>query len=130
MSVETASGFAADEGGNATIEFVLWVPVFMAILMIVAEYATVFMTHASMYDAARDGARRIATGTMSAGEVERLLPGRVHTISDDVRVAADDGAEVVVEVATPIAKAGPFGFAAGFGRGDLVARVTMLREPI
>lgn len=51
-----------EEGGTTTIEFVLWLPIFILILSLVIDVCFVFLGQAVMYDVASDAARRVAIG--------------------------------------------------------------------
>ena len=51
-----------EDGGTSTIEFVLWLPIFILILSIVVDVCFVFLRQAVMYDVAADTARRYAVG--------------------------------------------------------------------
>lgn len=64
-------GFATllrDERGAQTVEFVLWVPIITALLLIVADAATLYITHNEMWNVARDTARRMSTGQLASAE--------------------------------------------------------------
>ncbi|MBD3624261.1 MAG: pilus assembly protein [Rhodobacteraceae bacterium] len=54
-----------EDGGTTTIEFVLWLPIFIAILSIVVDVCFVFLAQAKMYDVASDTARQYAVRTLS-----------------------------------------------------------------
>lgn len=56
--------FLRDEHGAVTIEFILWIPVIMALLAIVIDATIIYITHADMWTAARDTARRMVTGSL------------------------------------------------------------------
>jgi len=47
-----------EDGGTTTIEFVLWLPIFVLILSLVIDVCFVFLGQAVMYDVASDTARR------------------------------------------------------------------------
>ena len=79
------SEFLCDEHGSATIEFVLWVPVYVIILVAVTDASVLYLTHTEMWNTARDSARRISVGAMTAADVpdrareKLLLAGRTYT---------------------------------------------------
>ncbi len=54
--------FLRDDRGSQTIEFILWIPIFVALLTIVIDATTLYLTHTEMSNVARDTARRITTG--------------------------------------------------------------------
>lgn len=120
----------ADEAGAVTIEFVTWMPAFAAMLAFIVDFSFVFLTNSSMWDSARDAARRIALHKMTADQAEEYVLDSLFTPSDNFRVEAIEGEEeVVVTVVTPINDATAFRIYSDLLPGNLVARVTMLREP-
>jgi len=58
--------FLADERGTATIEFVLWVPIFALILIVLVDATFVYLSFTQMLNASRDAARRASLGEISA----------------------------------------------------------------
>ena len=51
-----------DDRAAVTIEFVLWVPIIMGLLIIAIDATTLYVTHTEMVNVARDTARRMVTG--------------------------------------------------------------------
>ncbi len=124
------SRFLRDETGSATVEFVLWVPLFGFLLALIADCTMVFMANARMWDVARDTTRRMALRIITPEEAEDLVRSRLEADGRTVSVTAEDGNEVVVSIAMPIEEVNVFGPLSGLLPGDLTARVVMLREPI
>ncbi len=58
--------FLRGNRGSITIEFVIWMPVFLAILGIMTDAATMYIRQANMWNVARDAARGMATGQFTA----------------------------------------------------------------
>lgn len=122
--------YAADDRGAITIEFLSWIPAFVMMLSLIADLSFVFLTNSSMWDVARDAARRVALHKMTTADVEEFVRERIVTTSRNFRVnaVADDEA-VTITIATPINDATALRVYANLLPGDLVARVIMLREP-
>ena len=120
-----------DERGSATVEFVLWLPFFFTLLAGIADLSFIFTTNASMWDVARDTARRLALHQVTVAEAESFARGAV-ALGDPSNyvVSVLDGDDVVVEISTTVAEASVFGVYAALMPGDLIARVTMMREPM
>ena len=55
--------FWRDKKGGATIEFVLWVPLFAALMILTANAAFAYLDLTKMENAARDGVRRLTMPT-------------------------------------------------------------------
>lgn len=68
--MEFLDRFLRDETGSVTIEFILWVPVIVALLVLVIDVTTIYITHTEMWNVARDTARRMAKGDLTAAEAE------------------------------------------------------------
>ncbi|MXU63926.1 TadE/TadG family type IV pilus assembly protein [Oceanomicrobium pacificus] len=116
-----------------TVEYVLWLPLFVAILMLVVDVSLLFLTHANMYDVARDTSRRTALGEFANfsaaetyAETHALVGG--HTYTADVDYTGI-GEEVYTEVSVPMADVGFSRIFAVVFNGTLRARVTQRVEP-
>ncbi len=46
--------FLRDETGAVTIEFVLWVPIFVGLLVFVTDASIIYLTHSDMWSVTRD----------------------------------------------------------------------------
>ena len=125
---ETLRAFLSDDRASATIEFVLWVPVYVIILVAVTDASILYLTHTEMWNTARDSARRISVGAMAAADApdrageKLLLAGRTYT------VAASDAGPVIVEISVGVGDASVFGFFGPVLGRQLTARVEMMKE--
>lgn len=54
--------FLRDDRGSQTIEFVLWLPIIGALLVIISYASILYTAHTEMWNVARDTARRMTTG--------------------------------------------------------------------
>ena len=105
-------------------------PAFAAMLAFIVDFSFIFMTNSSMWDTARDAARRIALHKMTPNQAEQYVLSSLFTPSRNFTVeAVEDEDEVVVTVITPINDATAFQIYSKLLPGNLVARVIMLREP-
>ena len=122
------SEFLRDEHGSATIEFVLWVPTIVFLLVIVTDASILYLTHTEMWNAARDTARSLSVGAVTAAEApdrakgKLLLGGRTYT------VAVSEANPVIVEISVGVGDASIFGFFAPVLGRQLTARVEMMKE--
>ncbi len=129
------SGFAflRDETGAVTIEFVLWVPIFVGLLVFVTDASIIYLTHSEMWSVARDTTRRMTTGEITTAAQARdyaaahlFLGSRSYVIDPDV-LSADRN----VTIAIGLDGAAIFGFFFKPILGKtLVASVTMRKEPL
>ncbi len=54
-----------EESGSISVEFVLWTPMIMALLLLVADASAAFLAQGAMWHAGGDISRAIATGRVS-----------------------------------------------------------------
>ena len=62
------AAFLRDERGSYTIEFCLWIPMFLVFLAATVDASLLYLTHNNMWNAARDTARRVSTGEIDSKE--------------------------------------------------------------
>lgn len=124
--------FAGDERGSATIEFVLWVPVFVILLVAAVDATVLYLHHTEMWNVARDVARRVAVGDISEAEAPQVIENELFLYADAYTVDLSDPVDLDVRVAimTSVMDASVFGFFRPVLGRFLVAAVTMRREPI
>jgi Flp pilus assembly protein TadG len=124
--------FLGDEQGAVTIEFVLWVPVFVSMLVFVTDASIIYLTHSEMWNVARDTTRRMTTRQFTNVSEARdhaaahlFLGERTYVIDPDF------GTEMNVTIAISLDDATIFGFFFKSILGkSLVASVTMRNEPL
>ena len=116
--------FLRREDGTVTLEFVIWIPVFLIILAFIADAATTFLIQSSMWNAAMDCARRMSVGQYTSTELppndvatncvqkELLYAYKPYTITPNYFV---NGTDDTVEISLPFYEAGIFGVLAVFG---------------
>ncbi len=126
------SQFLRDENGSATIEFVLWVPIFVVILVAATDATVLYLHHTEMWNVSRDVARRVAVGDMTEADAVTVVQNEMFLYSRAYTVATSDPAELDVQIMiqTSIADASVFGFFKPVLGRYLTASVTMRREPI
>lgn len=129
--------FLRDEKGSVTIEFILWIPVIVALLALVIDVTTIYITHTEMWNVARDTARRMAKGDLTPAEAEayaadamglRDLPYTVDAGHD----TTNDVVQVVIRLRleeTTIIGSWMFTAPMTLLGGDMVARVVMRALP-
>jgi Flp pilus assembly protein TadG len=123
--------FGREHSGSITVEFVIWIPVFLVIMGFIADATSLYLMQADMWNVARDTARRMTTGQLSAPAAQTyaasalLYPNRPYTVT------ATQGTDDVVEISIPVQNASIFGVLAAFGgfsNSILDAKVTMRDE--
>jgi len=131
--MRSISTFLGDEKGAVTIEFVLWVPIFVGLFVLVTDASIIYLTHSEMWSVARDTTRRMTTGEFTTDAEARnyaaahlFLGSRTYVI--DPELASSD---LNITIAIGLDDAAIFGFFFKeiLGR-SLVASVTMRKEPL
>ena len=131
--MRSISAFLGDETGAVTIEFVLWVPIFVGLLVFVTDASIIYLTHSEMWSVARDTTRRMTTGEITTVAEARdyaaahlFLGNRTYVIDTDTT-----SADMNVTIAIGLDGAAIFGFFFEPILGQsLVASVTMRKEPL
>jgi Flp pilus assembly protein TadG len=126
------SRFLRDERGSATIEFVLWVPVFVIILVAATDATVLYLHHTEMWNVSRDVARRVAVGDMTEADAAAAVQNEMFLYSRAYTVATSNPTELDVRIMiqTNVGDASVFGFFKPVMGRYLTAMVTMRREPI
>ncbi len=115
-----------------TIEFVLWVPIFVGLFVFVSDASIIYLTHSEMWSVARDTTRRMTTGEITTDAEARdyaaahlFLGSRTYVIDPELA-----GSDLNITIAIGLDDAAIFGFFFKPILGEsLVASVTMRREP-
>ena len=131
--------FLRDDRGSQAIEFVLWLPIFGALLVIVSYASILYATHTEMWNVARDTARRMTTGVLEVGVPaedyahSQLRLNEFFGSGYDVQATEDTAASKMTVVITLGVTDGSFdaGFLGAFTLvgGTIAARVVMRSEP-
>ncbi len=124
--------FLRAEKGAVTIEFVLWVPIFIGLFVFVTDASIIYLTHSEMWSAARDTTRRMTTGEITTkAEARDYTAARLFLGSRTYVIDPDFGSEMNVTIAIGLDDAAIFGFFFKeiLGRSQ-VASVTMRNEPL
>ena len=92
-----------DDRGTMTIEFVLWVPIIMGLLVTAIDATTLYVTHTEMWNVARDTARRMVTGKFSTeAQAEAYAASAMNMRSAPYTISAHYDKNNVVEVTIAI----------------------------
>ncbi|MDP2081634.1 MAG: TadE/TadG family type IV pilus assembly protein [Pseudotabrizicola sp.] len=120
-----------DERGSATVEFVMMVPVFMALMFLIADASMVYNKQAMLMDISRDTARIVSRYALTAEEAQTHAVKAAGTSASPAtaHVSIIDGF-VTVTVATDAATAAPFGFIKFAISDKISATATVVMEPV
>lgn len=122
---------ARDEDGGATVEFVLWLPIFMVVVALIVDSTMLLQTQSRFFDLARNASRQVATGAMTEAEAKNYV---LTTFGNDSSFQAEvetdqTGTLVTTTISVPFRKvmimSGKFG---SIGDNVLTASISMVKE--
>ena len=122
--------FGKEDSGAVTVEFVLWVPVFILILALPVDATVLFKTQANMWTVARDVGRQMSTGLYNNAQALAYANQQFASwgIQGTANVAQTNG-NVTVTVTVPVAEVAPFNIVNAFTSGTISATVVQRKEP-
>ncbi len=121
--------FIRDERGVATLEFVLWVPPMLFMLLMITDASVLYLTYTDMFNISRDAARRVSVGSMTVDDVPDYVQERSLLGARTYTVGSYSGAVVIVEMSVNVGDASVFGFFKPVLARTMGVRVEMRREP-
>ena len=125
--------FAKGEHGTTTIEFVLWVPLFLSFMLLVADVGMAFMRQANVLDVSREAARIVARHGLDAPAAIRLAAdrARIGEHAPEVTVDIDAKAQfVTVTIFVQIQDLAPFGILQSLHSDRVAIQAVHAIEPI
>lgn len=123
--------FKKDESGAVTIEFVLWLPMVLLLLLMAVDATFAFIGMGNMWQISRETARVVSRYGMSESEAETWAAqqGTFTKQVPTVDVAFDSG-DVVVTMQTPIHSLTPFGMLSFGTDYQFTSQVRHAMEPL
>ena len=123
--------FRKDESGSVTIEFVMWLPLVMALVVLAVDAAVAFVNIGHMWQTSRETARIVSRYGMTEAEAETWAAKNAvyGSMEPNVDVTVSGGS-VQVSMATPMNELvvfGTLGFASDF---NFTTRVRHAMEPL
>lgn len=123
--------FLRDDRGSATVEFVLMVPMFTGLLMLMTDASMLYLQHSKLMNVSRDTARIVSRYAMTAAEAEAYAKqaASTQTSAATAKVTVANGF-VTVEVSTASKESAPFGIVKFAVGSTIVATTTNTMEPV
>lgn len=123
--------FRKTDDGSASIEFVLWIPVFMFILMLAIDASILFMTQSNYWSISRDTARLVARHAISLDDAKAYAEANaVNKFAAPEATVSVDGQTVTVVLTSPAAALTAFNIFSFASPFRLEAATTQALEPI
>ena len=122
--------FRDDERGGITVEFVLWAPVFAALIAGATDITLAFMNQSNFWNVARDTARIVSRHAMTVDEAKAYAEeNAVFANADPTAVVTVDATEVIVTITAPTSTIDAFGIFGIFKDTTIKAEVRHRLEP-
>lgn len=87
-----------DETGSLTIEYCLWMPVFLAIIVIVLDTSILFAKHTSLMKLTSSITRQLSVGSLNDGDVTNYMVAEGYDADDFTATVTRPGSEVRLAV--------------------------------
>jgi len=122
--------FRADERGGVTVEFVLWAPVFFALIAGATDISLAFMNQSNFWNVARDTARAVSRHAMDVDEAKAYAESNaIFAKATPTALVTIDGTEVIVTITAPAVTVDAFGIFGIFKGSTIKAEVRHQMEP-
>ena len=122
--------FTDDERGGITVEFVLWAPVFAALIAGATDITLAFMNQSNFWNVARDTARIVSRHAMTVDEAKAYAEeNAVFANAEPTAVVTVDATEVIVTITAPASTIDAFGIFGIFKDTTIKAEVRHRLEP-
>lgn len=124
--------FLTAEGGNASVEFTVLLPVFMALVVFAADTATIFTRQSNMWSVSQQTARIVSRHGLDAQAAEAFAADllRQGSYTPDVTVQVDQDTQIVtVMVTADAAELAPFGILSRALDDEVSVSVSQALEP-
>jgi len=120
------SEFRRNSDGGASVEFVVWVPVFVLIMGFVVDVTFVMTQQSRFFDVARDSSRLVALGVLDSSQAQAQAESQLGSGGFTV-VVNEDATFATTTITVPMSDIAIFGAVWPTG-GNLSASVSMYRE--
>ncbi|MCE6950692.1 pilus assembly protein [Cereibacter sphaeroides] len=130
-SLRAVSRFRSQDSGSVTAEFMIVVPVFVMVLMLLADATTIYMQQSNFWNIARDGARAVSRYALTADEAAAYVRKRTTTprVQPNVSVVVQDG-YVTVTVDADASSLTVFDFITFVSGRRITVTTTDIMEPV
>jgi len=120
--------FRANQDGNASVEFVIWLPLIMGVVVGTFDLNMVLLTQSRMWDVARDTARQVAIGTLDGTTGATYALTRLNSDVSTYTVTITGTTDVTVSISRLVENVAVMGSVTDFNNYQVNASVTMRSE--
>ncbi|WP_197097545.1 TadE/TadG family type IV pilus assembly protein [Pelagovum pacificum] len=115
-----------DEAGNVTIEYVLWLPIWILIMTMTTDVTILFHQRSQLFISARDMSRAVAVGAKTPDEAETLIKQAYSEVEGFNASITTANGFVTTRLTAPFSAFSTM--TATFANGTLGSTVTMFIE--
>jgi len=120
-----------DTEGTVSIEFVLWLPVFLLFILVTADLSLVFTRQSNQWSISHETARILSRHGMTAADAQDYVENQArfsgYTPKVEIEVTDSDVTVIIIAKAQKMAPFGTLGFALG---NTITTKVKQTLEPI
>ncbi|MDH5798215.1 MAG: pilus assembly protein [Paracoccaceae bacterium] len=125
------SKFARDGEGGATVEFVIWIPFFMGLILMITDVSMLFTRQSNFWNVSRDTARIVARHGMDGAAAAEYAQAHAAFGEFLPEISVEiTSTEVTIAISALTAQVAPFGFFSFSDNARISARVTQALEPL
>lgn len=117
--------------GTVSVEFVLWMPLFLVILALAIDVSLLFMSQSNYWSVSRDTARLVARHAMDGDTAKNYAEMRARSFFGQPQATVEYGTSTVTVTLSAPAQSIMIFDGMGFAKGlNVNARITQALEPI
>jgi len=120
--------FLQREDGNATFEFVLWLPLIAGIIVGSFDLNRVLFAQSQMWEVARETARRVSVGELASDAADEWALAVLGSDSQTYTVTVTSGTDVTVAISRQVTDVALIGSLTDSSDFQINASVTMRNE--
>ena len=88
--------FTKDDEGSATIEFVLWFPFLIAMIILIVDVTLILFANGRMYDQARTVGRDLAVGALTDTQAQATIVNGAPIGVANVQVSRPNAGQILI----------------------------------
>ena len=133
MALDNLRRFLGDESGAMTVDFVVWLPLFVSLLVIVTDASILYLTQTEMWNVARDTVRRMTTQQLQSEAAAKCWAESEMSLYSHLAYQVDAQSSMqfnTVSITVALNDASSLGYFLQPVLGETIsARVTMRADP-
>ena len=124
--------FTRRQDGGATVEFVIWFPFMLGLMLVISEVALVYYGQNQVLRVTQDATRQISIGNIStADQLHTYINTRLSSMTDSAVIK--NGVEtgiIYTSVTVPVNDLAPFGFFPAIAGAEITVMAQQVAEKV